>query len=86
MALNLLPVLCMATPTPNHMFEHAGERGRKMRGTEGPAVIMPAWMKWHKSRNLGVLSGFLREIFGVNSADEGIAAFSVALAKSCPQF
>lgn len=66
---------------PNHMLEHAMSAVVNCAHGAGLAVIMPAWMKWYKSRNLGVFERFAREIFGVNSADEGIAAFKAWLIK-----
>ena len=66
---------------PNHMLEHAMSAVVNCAHGAGLAVIMPAWMKWYKSRNLGAFERFAREIFGVNSADEGIAAFRAWLSK-----
>ena len=66
---------------PNHMLEHAMSAVVNCAHGAGLAVIMPAWMKWYKSRNLGAFERFAREIFGANSADEGIAAFKAWLSK-----
>ena len=66
---------------PNHMLEHAMSAVVNCAHGAGLAVIMPAWMKWYKIRNLGAFERFAREIFGVNSADEGIAAFKAWLSK-----
>ena len=66
---------------PNQMLEHAMSAVVNCAHGAGLAVIMPAWMKWYKSRNLGAFERFAREIFGVNSADEGIAAFKAWLSK-----
>lgn len=66
---------------PNHMLEHAMSAVVNCAHGAGLAVIMPAWMKWYKSRNLSAFERFAREIFGVNSADEGIAAFKAWLSK-----
>ena len=66
---------------PNHMLEHAMSAVVNCAHGAGLAVIMPAWMKWYKSRNLGAFERFAREIFGVNSADDGIAAFKAWLSK-----
>nr|WP_315105685.1 iron-containing alcohol dehydrogenase [uncultured Campylobacter sp.] len=66
---------------PNHMLEHAMSAVVNCAHGAGLAVVMPAWMKWYKSRNLGAFERFAREIFGVNSADEGIAAFKAWLSK-----
>ena len=66
---------------PNHMLEHAMSAIVNCAHGAGLAVIMPAWMKWYKNQNLGAFERFAREIFGVNSADEGIAAFKAWLSK-----
>ena len=66
---------------PNHMLEHAMSAVVNCAHGAGLAVIMPAWMKWYKSRNLGTFERFAREIFGVDSADEGIDAFKAWLSK-----
>lgn len=66
---------------PNHMLEHAMSAVVNCAHGAGLAVIIPAWMKWYKSRNLSAFERFAREIFGVNSADEGIAAFKAWLSK-----
>nr|WP_314786656.1 iron-containing alcohol dehydrogenase [uncultured Campylobacter sp.] len=66
---------------PNHMLEHAMSAVVNCAHGAGLAVIMPAWMKWYKSRNLNAFERFAREIFGASSADEGIAAFKAWLSK-----
>ena len=66
---------------PNHMLEHAMSAVVNCAHGAGLAVIMPAWMKWYKSRNLSAFERFAREIFGVSSADEGIDAFKAWLSK-----
>ena len=66
---------------PNHMLEHAMSAVVNCAHGAGLAVIMPAWMKWYKSRNLCAFERFAREIFDVSSADEGIAAFKAWLSK-----
>ena len=66
---------------PNHMLEHAMSAVVNCAHGAGLAVIMPAWMKWYKNQNLDAFERFAREIFGVNSADEGIAAFKAWLSK-----
>lgn len=66
---------------PNHMLEHAMSAVVNCAHGAGLAVIMPAWMKWYKSQNLSAFERFAREIFGVKSADEGIAAFKAWLSK-----
>ena len=59
---------------PNHMIEHAMSAVTDCAHGAGLSVIMPAWMKWYKDRNLGVFERFAREIFGLKTADEGIEA------------
>lgn len=66
---------------PNHMLEHAMSAVVNCAHGAGLAVIMPAWMKWYKSRNLSAFERFAREIFGASSADEGITAFKTWLSK-----
>ena len=66
---------------PNHMLEHAMSAVVNCAHGAGLAIIMPVWMKWYKSRNLSAFERFAREIFGVSSADEGIAAFKAWLSK-----
>lgn len=66
---------------PNHMLEHAMSAVVNCAHGAGLAVIMPAWMKWYKSRNLSAFERFARKIFGASSADEGIAAFKAWLSK-----
>ena len=66
---------------PNHMLEHAMSAVVNCAHGAGLAVIMPAWMKWYKSRNLSAFERFAMEIFGASSADEGIAAFKAWLSK-----
>ena len=66
---------------PNHMLEHAMSAVVNCAHGAGLAVIMPAWMKWYKSRNLSAFERFAREIFGASSADEGIEVFKMWLSK-----
>ncbi|WP_169975381.1 iron-containing alcohol dehydrogenase [Campylobacter sp. RM16191] len=59
---------------PNHMIEHAMSAVTDCAHGAGLSVVMPAWMKWYKDKNLAQFERFGREIFDVNSADEGIRA------------
>lgn len=59
---------------PNHMIEHAMSAVTDCAHGAGLSVVMPAWMKWYKDRNLGVFERFAREIFGLKTANEGIEA------------
>ena len=62
---------------PNHMIEHAMSAVTDCAHGAGLSVVMPAWMKWYKDRNLGVFERFAREMFGLKTADEGIEALKV---------
>lgn len=59
---------------PNHMIEHAMSAVTDCAHGAGLSVVMPAWMKWYKGRNLAQFERFAREIFGLKGADEGITA------------
>ena len=75
MALNGLTYVGVAGYSyPNHMLEHAMSAVVDCPHGAGLSVIMPAWMKWYKGKNEAKFARFAKEIFGVNSADEGIAA------------
>ena len=59
---------------PNHMIEHAMSAVVDCAHGAGLSVVMPAWMRWYKDRNLSAFERFAREIFGLKSADEGTLA------------
>ena len=59
---------------PNHMIEHAMSAVTDCPHGAGLSVIMPAWMKFYKERNSKAFERFAKEIFGLNSADDGINA------------
>ncbi|WP_298990065.1 iron-containing alcohol dehydrogenase, partial [uncultured Campylobacter sp.] len=59
---------------PNHMIEHAMSAVVDCAHGAGLSVVMPAWMRWYKDRNLSAFERFAREIFGLKSANEGITA------------
>ena len=59
---------------PNHMIEHAMSAVTDCPHGAGLSVIMPAWMKFYKERNLEAFKRFAKEIFGLESTDEGINA------------
>ncbi|AII15146.1 family III metal-dependent polyol dehydrogenase [Campylobacter iguaniorum] len=59
---------------PNHMIEHSISALYNVAHGAGLSVVMPAWMQWYKSKNEARFSRFAKEIFGKNSADEGIKA------------
>lgn len=75
MALNGLTYLGVeGFSYPNHMIEHGISAVTDCAHGAGLSVVMPAWMSWHKGRNLAAYERFAREIFGLSSADEGINA------------
>ncbi|TDQ56492.1 hypothetical protein EDC45_1897 [Mesocricetibacter intestinalis] len=75
MALNgLTYVGTKGASYPNHMIEHAMSAVCDVPHGAGLSVVMPAWMKWWKKRNLAQFERFAREIFGLQGADAGIEA------------
>lgn len=59
---------------PNHMIEHALSALYNVPHGAGLSVVMPAWMKWYKNKNEKQFERFAKEIFGKDTADEGINA------------
>ncbi|WP_312267142.1 iron-containing alcohol dehydrogenase [Neisseria sp.] len=59
---------------PNHMIEHALSAICDVPHGAGLSVVMPAWMTWYKEQNRPQFERFAREIFGLQTAEEGIAA------------
>ena len=59
---------------PNHMIEHALSGIYNIPHGAGLSIVIPAWMKWYKSKNPQKLERFAREIFNLSTADEGIGA------------
>lgn len=59
---------------PNHMIEHALSAVCDVPHGAGLSVVMPAWMTWYQDKNPLQFARFAREIFALNSAEEGIAA------------
>ncbi|MHB8099509.1 MAG: iron-containing alcohol dehydrogenase [Sulfuricurvum sp.] len=59
---------------PNHMIEHALSALFNIAHGAGLAIVIPAWMKWYKRQNPAQFERFAKEVFGLNTADEGIAA------------
>ncbi len=59
---------------PNHMIEHALSALFNVPHGAGLSVVMPAWMKWYHGRNPVQFQRFAKYVFGVDSAEQGIAA------------
>ena len=66
---------------PNHMIEHSLSALFNVPHGAGLAIVIPAWMKWFYTRNLAQFERFSKEIFGKNSAEEGIALLKQWFAK-----
>ena len=59
---------------PNHMIEHALSALFNIPHGAGLAIVIPAWMKWYKDKNIRQFERFAKEVFGKDSADEGITS------------
>ena len=59
---------------PNHMIEHSLSALFNVPHGAGLSVVIPAWMKWHHSRNPAQFERFAKNVFGVATAEQGIAA------------
>jgi len=59
---------------PNHMIEHSLSAVYDVPHGAGLAVVIPAWMKLTKAENREIYERFAKEIFGLNSAEQGITA------------
>lgn len=59
---------------PNHMIEHSLSALFNVPHGAGLSVVIPAWMKWAHHRNPSQFTRFAREVFGVDSIEQGIHA------------
>lgn len=59
---------------PNHAIEHALSALFNVPHGAGLSVVMPAWMKWYHRRNPAQFERFAKHVFGVATAEQGIAA------------
>lgn len=59
---------------PNHMIEHSLSALFNVPHGAGLSVVMPAWMKWYQGQNPAQFERFAKRLFGLQSAEEGIAA------------
>lgn len=66
---------------PNHMIEHSLSALFNIAHGAGLAIVIPAWMQWFKNQNHAQFERFSKEIFGLNSVDEGIHALKNWFAK-----
>lgn len=59
---------------PNHAIEHALSALFNVPHGAGLSVVMPAWMKWYHTQNTPQFERFAQQVFGLASAEAGIAA------------
>lgn len=59
--------------SPNHMIEHSLSAIFNVPHGAGLSVVIPAWMKWYNKQNTKQFERFADKIFGLSTADEGIA-------------
>jgi len=59
---------------PNHMIEHSLSALFNVPHGAGLSVVIPAWMKWFHNRNPAQFERFAKHVFGVATAEQGIAA------------
>jgi NADP-dependent alcohol dehydrogenase len=72
-ALNgLAPAGTQGGSFPNHLIEHSLSALYNVAHGAGLAVVIPAWMQWYHTKNPKQFERFAQEIFGVNTALEGI--------------
>jgi hypothetical protein len=57
---------------PNHMIAHALGALYDLAHGACLSIVIPAWMRWYKDRNIQQFERFAKEIFNKNNADEGI--------------
>ncbi|MDP1784527.1 MAG: iron-containing alcohol dehydrogenase [Sulfuricurvum sp.] len=81
-ALNgLTPTGTAGGSFPNHMIEHSLSALYNVAHGAGLAIVIPAWMKWYKTKNLKQFKRFAQEIFGVENEDVGIEKLEKWFAK-----
>jgi hypothetical protein len=57
---------------PNHMIEHSLSALFNIPHGAGLSIVVPAWMSWYQEKNKGQFERFAKEVFGKNTAQEGI--------------
>lgn len=65
---------CSGFSFPNHAIEHSLSALFNVPHGAGLSVVIPAWMKWHHIRNPAQFTRFARQVFGLDTAEKGIAA------------
>lgn len=66
---------------PNHMIEHSLSALYNVAHGAGLAIVIPAWMKWHKNQNIKQYERFAKEIFNEDNPDKGIELLESWFAK-----
>ncbi|MCG2576876.1 iron-containing alcohol dehydrogenase [Dechloromonas sp. XY25] len=66
---------------PNHAIEHSLSALFNVPHGAGLSVVVPAWMKWYQERNPAQFTRFARNVFGVDTGEQGIAALEAWFAK-----
>ena len=66
---------------PNHMIEHSLSALYNVAHGAGLAIVIPAWMKWHKNQNIQQYERFAKEIFNADNPDKGIELLESWFAK-----
>lgn len=59
---------------PNHMIEHSLSALFNVPHGAGLSVVIPAWMKWYHDRNPAQFERFAKNVFGLDTPEQGIAA------------
>lgn len=59
---------------PNHMIEHSLSALFNVPHGAGLSVVIPAWMKWYHGRNPAQFERFAKNVFGLATPAQGIAA------------
>ena len=81
-ALNgLLPAGTGGGSFPNHMIEHSLSAIYNVAHGAGLSIVIPAWMKWYKNKNIEQFTRFSHEVFGLSTAEQGIEKLESWFAK-----
>jgi len=66
---------------PNHAIEHSLSALFDVPHGAGLSVVMPAWMKWYHGHNPAQFKRFSKYVFGLDTAEQGIAALEAWFGK-----
>lgn len=74
MAHNKLAIIGVSGHSyPNHMIEHSLSALYNIPHGAGLSIVIPAWMKWYKTKNINKIEQFANKIFDIKDADQGIS-------------